>query len=342
MKQLVIITILFFICATSNAQHITASDQQKLTQIENGIRPFADSMIFAEDWLDRFRSDSFFIRGFVQALKTPNSFYYNFDSIKTISKLYAPDSSFKIFTWQIMKDLSYYRQRGTIQMNTADGSLKLFPLFDFSEFTKAPNDSVRDTKHWIGAIYYKIILKTFNNRKYYTLIGSDDNNERSNKKWIDILTFDENGMPQFGARSFSYPSTDETKPKQPAYRFCLEYKKDGGARLNYDPKYDAIIFDRLTSENEDPKNKASLVPVGDFEGFKWVDGGWRFLSNPFANVIFNDKQSSFPAPLLDDKGNKNEKKLIEQSKKNQQKAAEDPDKINDKNKPYQPGESTNN
>lgn len=342
MKQFIILSSLFLIFTISKAQHISAPNIQKLEQVENGIRPFADNMIFAEEWIDRFRADSFFIRGFVQALKTPNSFYYNFDSIKTISKLYAPDSSFKIFTWQVMKDFSYYRQRGTIQMRTDDGSLKLFPLFDFSEFTKAPNDSVRDTKHWIGAIYYKIILKTFNNKNYYTLLGSDDNNERSNKKWIDILTFDENGIPQFGARCFTYPANDDTKPKPPVYRFCLEYKKDGGARMNYDPRYDAIIFDHLTSENEDPKNKASLVPFGDFEGFRWIDGGWKFISNPFANVIFSDQQSNFPSPLIDDKGNKNEKKLIEQSKKNQQKAAaDDPNKINDKKKPYKPGESTN-
>lgn len=316
MKKILFI-LSFFILHSSYAQNISNEGKIQLQQIESTIRPFADSMIQAGDWIDRFRADSLFTRGLVKALKLPFSFNYNFDSIKTISRLYAPDSSFKIFTWQIMKDFSYYRQKGAIQMKTADGSLKLFPLFDFSDFTKAPNDSIRDTKHWIGAIYYRIILKTWNARKYYTLLGSDANNERTNKKWIEILTFDEAGNPRFGARCFNYPANDPNKPRQPVYRFCLEYKRDGGVRLNYDPKYDAIIFDQLISESNQPQDRASLVPYGGYEGFKWASNGqWTFISNPFSDVIFDEKQNSLPAPLFDDKGNTNEKLLLEKTRKN--------------------------
>lgn len=346
MLKTVVLIFVCFICINSFSQKIGEQDYKQLQEIETKIRPFADSMIFSEQWLDRFHADANFTKGLVEALKTKNSFYYHFDSIKTVSQLYAPDSSFKIFTWQLMKDFSYYRQKGTIQMRTADGSLKLFPLFDFSEFTTAPNDSVRDTRHWIGAIYYKIVFKTFANKKYYTLIGSDENDERSNKKWIDVLWFDENGQPKFGGNFFSYPPNDPTKPKRPAYRFCLEYKKDGGVRLNYDPKYDAIIFDHLTSESDDIQNKATLVAFGDFEGFKWNNGKWVFVDNPFKNVIFNENQSTIPSPLFDENGKLNEKKLQEQSKKNQQKTnniqPDDPNKINEKKQQYKPGESSNN
>lgn len=318
MKKISLLIILFA-SLSAKSQTITQSNLKRLQHIEDSINPFANDIVTAEEWIDRFRADSFFTRGFVRALVMPNSFYYNFDSLQ-ISKVVAPDSSFKIFTWQVMKDFSYYRQRGAIQMRTSDGSLKLFPLFDFSEFAVNPTDSVRDARHWIGAIYYKIILKTFNNKKYYTLIGSDENDARSNKKWIEVLTFDAAGNPQFGGKFFSYPINDETKPKQPAYRFCLEYKKDGGVRMNYDEKYDAIIFDHLIAEDANAKNKYNLIPYGDYEGFRWINGGWKFVSNPFANVIFNEKQSNFPAPLIDEKGKINEKKLMEQSKKNMKKS----------------------
>jgi len=321
MKQF-LIAILLFASLSAKSQTISEANLKRLQKMEDSIKPFAADIVTADEWIDRFRADSFFTRGFVRALLIPNSFYYNFDSLP-ISKLLAPDSSFKLFTWQVMKDFSYYRQRGAIQMRTEDGSLKLFPLFDVSDFTSYPNDSVRDNRHWIGAIYYKIILKSFNNKKYYTLLGSDENDERSNKKWIEVLSFDAAGNPQFGGKFFSYPLNDETKPKQPVARFCLEYKKDAGVRMNYDPRYDAIIFDHLTSEGDDPKNKYSLIPYGDYEGFRWVNGIWKFLSNPFANVIFDDKQSAFPAPILDEKGKVNEKKLLEQSKKNMQKVSKD-------------------
>ncbi|MBX2931104.1 MAG: hypothetical protein KF781_04030 [Chitinophagaceae bacterium] len=268
------------ITTTVLAQHLTNQHKSQLFTIENDIRPYAEKMIMEEDVVDRYRADSFFTKGLVKALKIPYSFYYNFDSINTISKLYAPDSSFKIFTWQLEKDYSSVRQKGAIQINTADGSLKLFPLFDASDDTENPVDSIRTAQRWIGALYYKIILTTYNNKKYYTLIGLDENNEKSNKKWIDVLTFDKSGNPLFGGRYFQYPN-DEIKPQQPAYRFCIEYKKDARARVTYDEEMGIIVFDHLISEDNNPSQRQTLIPDGDFEGFRWVDAHWVYVNSLF-------------------------------------------------------------
>jgi hypothetical protein len=92
----------------------------------------------AEDTEDRLRADSFFTRQLVQALRTPYSFHYGFDSLKTISRLYAPDSSFRIITWQLMKDFSYYRYKGAIQMNTKDGSVKINTIIRRCRFYREP------------------------------------------------------------------------------------------------------------------------------------------------------------------------------------------------------------
>lgn len=318
MKQLLfLISALLSINAIGQGSRITTSNLAELKNIELKIAASGRNVIESEEMTDRFRADSAFTRGLVQALKTPFSFDYTFDSLTTISKIVAPDNSFKIFTWQVMKDLTYFRQRGCIQMNTADGSLKIFPLFDYSEFAENPVDSTRANNTWIGAIYYNIILKTFNKKNYYTLLGFDDNDARSTKKWIEVLTFDDTGLPRFGGRFFNYP-TDSVKPPQPAYRFCLEYKKDGRAKMNYDPAVDMIIFARLTSETGDYNNKYELVPYGDFEGFQWKNGKWVHVKNPYANTIFNEKQSSLSNPLYDDE-EKSEKKLSEISKKNMKK-----------------------
>ena len=74
-------------------------------------------------------------------------------------------------------------------MRTADGSLKLFPLHDFSTFTPKPADSVRGPNNWIGAIYYRIVQKKYNGENFYTLLGFDDFTVNSNKKWMEVLTF---------------------------------------------------------------------------------------------------------------------------------------------------------
>src|SRR5690606_9951950 len=118
---------------TSTAQ--SAVDKKELLQMEDSLQLLSDSMINAFEAPDRFRADSSFIRGLVRALKIKHSFHYPFDSIRSVSRLYAPDSTFRIFTWQLKKDEYVYLQKGAIQMNTKDGSLKLFPLHDYSMFT---------------------------------------------------------------------------------------------------------------------------------------------------------------------------------------------------------------
>ncbi|MBW0160204.1 MAG: hypothetical protein HYI21_13620 [Sediminibacterium sp. Gen4] len=247
---------------------------QELQQMEDELKPLAYAILNEDQFLDRFKADSAFTRGLVKALRTPHSFRYRFDSLITISQQYAPDSSFRIFTWQIqMEDMNHFRQKGAIQMRTNDGSLKLIPLFDASKFTEAPFDSVRTNQNWIGAVYYNIIQTTYNNRKYYTLFGYDENDARSSRKWMEVMTFDANGNPQFGGRYFNYRE-DDIKPKQPAFRFCLEYKKDANAKLNYDPELNMIVMAHLVSEEGDNKKKHTLVPYGTFEGFKWLGGKW--------------------------------------------------------------------
>ncbi|BFG69537.1 hypothetical protein KACHI17_04180 [Sediminibacterium sp. KACHI17] len=246
----------------------------QLQQMENELKPLATAILNEEQFIDRFKADSAFTRGLVRALRTQHSFRYRFDSLITISQQYAPDSSFRIFTWQIqMEDMNHFRQKGAIQMRTSDGSLKLIPLFDASKFTEAPFDSVRTNQNWIGAVYYNIIQTSYNNRKYYTLFGYDENDARSTRKWMEVLTFDVNGNPQFGGRYFNYRE-DDIKPKQPAFRFCLEYKKDANAKLNYDPELNMIVMAHLVSEEGDNKKKHTLVPYGTFEGFKWLGGKW--------------------------------------------------------------------
>lgn len=315
MRPLLLLAFLGFNFFTQ-AQSIPAGNAKLLAKQEDSMKVHARNMIMNEDAASRFSSDSIFIRSLVRSLRTPYSFYYPYDSINTVSKLYAPDSSFRIFSWQFSRDENHFRQRGAIQMRTTDGSLKLFPLVDMSEFTNAPDDSVRTAQNWIGAIYYGIVMKTFNNKNYYTLIGFDDNNVRSTKKWLEVLWFDEKGTPVFGGPFFQTPS-DSVKTTTYKPRYCMEFKKDGRARMNYDSEMDMIIIDHLVSETNEPDKKHTLIPDGDYMGYKWNNGKWVYVDKVF-DFKLKDGEAPVPAPLKDDKGNNNEQWLIEQSEKNRQ------------------------
>lgn len=309
--------LLFILSLSASSQNLSKGSFNQLKKMEDSMKVYGRKMIMEKTASQRFIADSIFIRMLVRSLKTPNSFYYPFDSLQTVSHIYAPDSTFRIFSWQFTRDDDYYRQRGAIQMKTADGSLKLFPLVDMSDFTSAPQDSVRTGQNWIGAIYYGIVMKAFNSKKYYTLLGFDDNNMRSTKKWIEVLTFDNNGKPVFGGPYFSVLK-DSVKSAAIVDRYCMEYKKAGNARMNYDKDMDMIVYDHLVSESNDPSKAYTLVPDGDYQGFKWADGKWMQIDKIF-DYKLQDGQAPVPAPLKDRAGKSDELKLLQQSQKNREK-----------------------
>jgi hypothetical protein len=301
-----------------SAQHLTADEKTSLDNRQDSLMHFAYDIVNAREANQRFRSDSSFIRMLVRALKTPNSFYFPFDSLQTISKLYAPDSSFRIFTWQVKKDEFVYLQRGAIQKRTPDGSLKLIPLHDVSMFTSRPLDSIRTADSWIGAIYYRIIEKSFQGKNIYTLLGFDSYNISSNKKWMEVLTFDEGGQPVFGGPYFSFKDDSAKAAKKGTVRFNIEYKKEASTTFNYDSSLDMIVFDHLISESNEPVRKDSYVPDGDYEGFKWQNGQWLHVVKVFTTAL---KDGQYPQDLkiLNDAGGVDENKLKEQSEKNRKK-----------------------
>src|SRR5918993_99521 len=201
MKKLLLFFIMCSVSLLGPAQRVKSSDLVLLQQKEDSLKTYAYKLIQGITAADRFNADSIFTKMFVRALKTQHSFFYPFDSLQTISKLYPPDSTFRIFTWQMVINDNMVRQHGAIQMKTTDGSLKLFPLIDKSDVTKTLMDTVGNHLGWIGAVYYRIIGTNFNNKNYYTLLGFDANNIRSNKKIIEVLHF-ENGQPVFGGNYF--------------------------------------------------------------------------------------------------------------------------------------------
>lgn len=310
-------------CTCVLQAQVSKDAEAALEKKEDSLKLLSRTMVFDEEAGPRFRADSQFIRMLVRSLLVPNSFYYAFDSLN-ISKLYSPDSAFRIFTWQVKKDEYVFFQKGAIQMNTKDGSLKLFPLFDVSMFTKKPMDSVRTNRNWIGAIYYKIILKEARGKKFYTLLGFDDFSVNSNKKWMEVLSFNDKGEPVFGGPVISYKNDSLRRPVQA--RFSIEYKKEAKTFLNYDPELDVILVDHMVSESDEPEKRWTYVPDGDYEAFKWDDNGqWVHINKMFNQML---KDGDFPkdALLMDDAGNADERKLEEASKRNIDKANKDKEK----------------
>lgn len=288
-----------------NAQRIAPQDLKGLRLREDSMKKYAMKIIRDSLSVDRLKADSIFTRMFVRALKTPHSMQYPFDSLITISKLCPPDSSFRIYTWQLVINEGVTRQHGAIQMRTDDGSLKLFPLIDKSDVTKNMSDTIGNNKGWMGAVYYKIITKKAGLSTYYTLLGYDENRSLSTKKMIEVLTFS-NDEPVFGNRIFSFE--EDSVFKSARSRYIMEFKKGSGARLQYDPEMDMIIVEHLVSETNEPEKKWTYIPDGDYEAFKWKGGKWIHVEKVF-NYTTPENQPPMPSPVRGNNGELDENKL---------------------------------
>lgn len=265
---------------------------------EDSLKQLSTKIVNAIDPGDRFRSDSHFTRMLVRALKHPHSFCHPFDSLSAISRLYAPDSSFRVFTWQVSRDEDMHRRHGAIQMRTNDGSLKLFPLIDRSFLINNQADTVTNHTWWIGSIYYQIILTEHNNKKFYTLLGYDEHSIRSTKKRIETMYFNESGEPVFGGTFFGF--SEDTVAKKDQSRFWIEFKKNGNARMVYDKDLALIMFEHLVSETNEPSKKYTYIPDGDYEGFKWKNGKWIHVEKVF-NFKLQDGQAPVEKPVKENK-----------------------------------------
>jgi hypothetical protein len=166
-------------------------------------------------------------------------------------------------------------------------------------------DTIGNNFGWIGAVYYKIIQTEASGNNYYTLLGYDENNIRSNKKIVEVLSF-ENGQPMFGGSYFNF--SDNSALKQNPGRLIIEYKKNASPRLVYDKEQDMIVYEHLISETGEDKKKYTYVGDGDYEGLKWKDGKWVHIDKVFTQTT-KEGDEPIPNPIRDANGDIDRTKL---------------------------------
>ena len=185
------------------------------------------------------------------------------------------------------------RYYGAIQMPSE--TLKLFPLVDYSaEAAKVESDTVLTGTKWYGSICYRIITHEYDGKPIYTLFGMNESSSISNKKIMDPMTLGPDG-PVFGAPIFNL--TSKTKPGELIRRFVLEYKKGVQVGLNWDPELNAVYFDKLVSQINDPNRKYTFVPSGEYDGFKWNDDKWVLVHDLISVQNLNNGEAPSPVPI---------------------------------------------
>lgn len=260
----------------TEAQHSDdTNNRQILLQLQDSMQVLSHKRINDSIEPERYNANYKLIKTMVSALKTPYSFNFAFDSLKTISIQYSPDRRFRIFSWHVMNDDGSYRYYGTIQMNNSDGKLEMFPLVDYTPAIKNPSDTITNNEKWYGSQYYRIISVL--NRvqtPYYVLLGWKGNTIKSNKKVIEILHFKE------GQAIFGMPVFDGEKEKPGQKRIIFEYSRKASMVLNYEPEKETIVFDHLAPPDPKLKGKFELYgPDFSYDGYKLLHGRWRLVQD---------------------------------------------------------------
>lgn len=278
----------------------TVKDLRLLELKLDTLRKLANA-ITNDSFLDVRRKSCYeFIPKLVSALKINNSFYFPFDSLETISIVYPPDSSYRIFTWQLVLPKGNFRYYGVIQMRSS--TMKIFPLFDKSDTMTYHSQRVNDNESWYGALYYNIIQNKAGKKTYYTLFGFEAADLITRRKVVDVLSFDEDGKPVFGAPIFYFKMEEDSfryKRCDTLTRFFIEYNYKAPTVLNYDKDFEMIVFDHVTPPVDKARGATfTYVPDGTYEGFKWGDGHWNWVEKVFTFAINEDNNPPIPVPLF--------------------------------------------
>ncbi|MCE3279564.1 MAG: hypothetical protein K0S44_1755 [Bacteroidetes bacterium] len=236
------------------------------------------------------------IEKFDSILHEPNSFEnYEFDSLKKdLSILRSPDNKFRIIHWHLEKSDGTFEYFGFIQSKHSETkkglfkkskteTIQLYPLTDRSSEIKNPENTITDNKKWYGMRYYKIIHTKTRTKNYYTLLGWDGNDKFSQKKIIDVLTFDNTGIPRFGADIFNY---GKKYPK----RVIFEYSATCSMSLKYSSKKDSIVFAHLAPIKPTLEGQYQYYCSDmSFDGFGFKKGKWNYGKD--LNAV-NDKNEN--------------------------------------------------
>lgn len=191
---------------------------------------------------ERLDANFTFVKTLVTALKTPHSYTFPFDSLDMVSILRAPDDRFRIFSWHIPLNDGSYLYYGTIQVNTPDGRLKMYPLLDKTYEISAPETTVTTPENWYGAQYYRILSLNGS----YVLLGWKGHNPQLTQKVIEVLQFTGDGI-KLGKAIF------DSEGAAQHVRMIYQFSRQASMYMAYDSTARRIVMDHLSPADDRDK-----------------------------------------------------------------------------------------
>ncbi|MDR2292713.1 MAG: hypothetical protein LBE11_04480 [Prevotellaceae bacterium] len=188
------------------------------------------------------------------------------DAPQRISQLFSEDKNVGIYTWSIPTERGMYKYYGIVKSPKG-----IFILQDANLKNEYMTDEKFTDGKWYGAVYFDIIETNLNGTKAYTLLGNDLKGILSNKKIVDVLTFDNEEKPVFGATIFEKPNH---------FRLIFEYNVRSVMYLRYNHEKKMIIYSFLIPINPGFEGDYRFY-VADlsYDGLIYRNEKWTLVEN---------------------------------------------------------------
>lgn len=199
---------------------------------------------------------------------------FEFDSVKIFGRIVSSDDKLIVYTWNIPQAggfhnyyciIQYYQKK--LKKHTA------VVLNEQAGFLNKNQQGIASPNNWPGALYYEIIPSKYKGVTTYTLFGFDFNSIVSNRKVIEVLSFDDSGNLQFKPQAFIYEG-------KKLNRIVFEYNEQVQMSLNYQHETQTIIFDHLSPMKPSLQDQYQFYgPDLSYDGFVFEDGIWVHQSD---------------------------------------------------------------
>lgn len=188
------------------------------------------------------------------------------DIPQRISQVVAPDKRIGIYTWSIPTEKGMYKYYGILKSPKG-----VFILDDVNTDNKSMSSEKFTDNKWYGAIYYDIVKISAGGKPAYTLLGNDLKGILSNKKIIEILSFDSNDNPVFGENVFE--GNDNC-------RIIFEYNARSSMYMRYRHDLKMIVYNFLVPVNPNFEGDYRFY-VADisYDGLTFKNGKWTLVEN---------------------------------------------------------------
>ncbi len=249
--------------------------QISLDSLESKLAHFGGKILVDSTNQERLAANDSFTHYLEWALESHASYAHEFDQVKNLSALRAPNDKFRIYTWVVPLTNGSYQYNGYLYLIPRKGSPYYLKLKPEQHNTSQAMDKVLETDQWYGALYYKVLHHKRKRKHYYTLLGWHGQDATETQKLVDVLVFDAFDEPFFG-----YPMIQIKENEKALCRYILRYSAKAFATLRYEPRYKMIVMDNLQPTVEGAEGMYQYYgPDFTYNGLKYKKGKWIFEEN---------------------------------------------------------------